>query len=99
MNDNNEIVIQIPGDKSISHRALLFNAISKGTAKIDNLLLGEDVLSTIECLRQLGVDIYFEDGTCVITGSEGMFLQPTTSLNCGNSGTTMRLLLGLLPLL
>ena len=96
MNNQNQIIIQIPGDKSISHRALLFNALTKGTAKIDNLLLSEDVLSTVECLRKLGVDICFENETCIITGSKGLFVQPTSPLDCGNSGTTMRLLLGLL---
>ena len=55
MNNQKRLCIQIPGDKSISHRALLFNALTNGTARIDNLLLGEDVLSTIECLRTLGV--------------------------------------------
>ena len=46
--------------------------------------------------KKLGVNIYFENESCIITGSEGLFIQPTSQLDCGNSGTTMRLLLGLL---
>ena len=86
----------IPGDKSISHRALLFNALTKGTAQIDNLLMGEDVQSTIECLRKLGIKIHMEGTKCVLVGGKGTFRQPIGELHCGNSGTTMRLLLGLL---
>ncbi len=88
--------IQIPGDKSISHRALLFNSLTKGTVRIENLLMGEDVQATIACLRQLGIEIHFKDNICILTGRGGSYLQPEEVLNCENSGTTMRLFLGLL---
>ena len=88
--------LNIPGDKSISHRAILFNALTSGIAHIDNLLMGEDVQSTIDCLRKLGVSIHFDNNRCILTGCGGLFKQPDEILNCGNSGTTMRLLLGLL---
>ena len=89
-------LIQIPGDKSISHRALLFNSLTKGTVHIENLLMGEDVQSTIACLQQLGIKIHFKDNICILTGRGGAYLQPEEVLNCGNSGTSMRLFLGLL---
>lgn len=91
------IELNIPGDKSVSHRALMFNALSTGTARVSNLLLGEDVLSTLKILQSLGVAIFFDDdGVCHIQGSAGQFLEPSKDLDCGNSGTTMRLMLGLL---
>ena len=74
----------------------MFNAFTKGTAQIENLLMGEDVQSTISCLRKLGVKIHFEDEMCILNGTEGVFVQPEEVLDCGNSGTTMRLLLGML---
>ena len=74
---NQHATLTIPGDKSISHRALLFNSLTKGTAHIDNLLMGEDVLSTIECLRRLGIKIRFEANKCILIGGEGTFRQPT----------------------
>jgi 3-phosphoshikimate 1-carboxyvinyltransferase len=84
--------IRLPGDKSISHRALLFNAIARGTATIEQLLDSEDVLRTAECLRQLGVEIHDNK----VTGRSGSLQAPNTALNCGNSGTTIRLLAGIL---
>ena len=74
--------IVIPGDKSISHRALLFNSLAKGMARIENLLMGEDVRSTMDCLRKLGVKIHFEDGVCILTGSDGEFTQPECRKVC-----------------
>jgi 3-phosphoshikimate 1-carboxyvinyltransferase len=84
--------IIVPGDKSISHRALIFNALSSGSASIIGLLDAEDVGSTARCLMQLGVRI--EGGR--VYGSGGRLSVPSGPLDCGNSGTTMRLLLGLL---
>ena len=92
--------ITVPGDKSISHRALLFGAIAEGTTTIDGLLPAEDPLSTANCLRAMGVDVspFTPTGQPVVVkgvGPDGL-KEPETVLDCGNSGTTMRLLLGLL---
>jgi 3-phosphoshikimate 1-carboxyvinyltransferase len=91
------VELRIPGDKSLSHRALMFNALAVGTARVSNLLMGEDVLSTLKILQQLGVAISFDaNKVLTIQGSAGRFIQPSGDLDCGNSGTTMRLMLGLL---
>ena len=84
--------IRIPGDKSVSHRALIFNAIANGQATVTGLLDSEDVRATADCLAQLGVSIA---GGRVV-GRGGTLNPPGQTLNCGNSGTTMRLLLGVL---
>ena len=89
--------INLAGDKSISHRALMLAAISEGRCEIGNLSDGLDVLSTMSCLQALGVDIYIENGnTCVGGVGFGNFREPADKLDCGNSGTTLRLLTGLL---
>ncbi len=92
-------VVQVPGDKSISHRALLFGAIADGTTRITGLLPAEDPLSTAACLRAMGVTISAIEAGQPVTvegvGLEGL-LEPEDLLDCGNSGTTMRLMLGLL---
>jgi 3-phosphoshikimate 1-carboxyvinyltransferase len=85
--------VRVPGDKSISHRALLLNAIAEGEARIENLSSGEDVASTAACLRQLGVEV--EGGHVRGAGRRGLRASAAT-LDCGNSGTTLRLLAGLL---
>ena len=89
--------IDIPSDKSISHRSLIFNAVSDGEARIDGLLDSEDVRSTASCLRALGVDIAWaeESSTANVHGRglHGLF-EADDVLDCGNSGTTMRLLTG-----
>lgn len=89
--------VTVPGDKSISHRSVMFGAIAKGKTTIEGFLLGDDCLSTIDCFRKLGVDITLE-GTNVTVTSEGMhaWQEPTDILYTGNSGTTTRLMLGLL---
>ena len=83
-----------PGDKSISHRALIFNGIAHGKARVENLGPGLDVVSTIRCLRALGVSIRREGDALIITG--GGLSEPSNVLNAGNSGTTMRLMAGVL---
>jgi len=88
--------IQVPGDKSISHRALMLGAIASGTTTIEGLLLGEDPLSTAACFRAMGVEISELNTTKVIVQGKGKLEEPTDILNAGNSGTTMRLMLGLL---
>ncbi|MEB3331428.1 MAG: 3-phosphoshikimate 1-carboxyvinyltransferase [Synechococcaceae cyanobacterium] len=91
--------VRVPGDKSISHRALLFGAIAAGQTRIDGLLPAEDPLSTAACLRAMGVAISPIEaaGTVFVEGVGLNGLQePECVLDCGNSGTTMRLMLGLL---
>src|SRR5205823_724417 len=84
-----------PGAKSISHRALMLAALARGTSEITGLLTGEDVKSTARVLRQLGADISaIGAGTVTVRGSR--LSSPASRLHCGNSGTTARLLLGML---
>jgi len=87
----------VPGDKSISHRALLLASVADGISSLRNLLHAEDPASTIHCLRALGVEITQERAVTQVQG-RGLigFRRPTVHLNAGNSGTTMRLLSGLL---
>jgi 3-phosphoshikimate 1-carboxyvinyltransferase len=82
----------VPGNKSISHRALMLGAMASGTSHITGLGLGADVLATIGCLRAYGVQI--EDGVVTSPGIDA-WDEPTDALDCANSGTTMRLLAGL----
>lgn len=90
--------IQVPGDKSISHRALMLGAIAQGETIIQGLLLGEDPRSTAECFRALGSDISELNSTEVRVRGIGLgnLLEPKEVLNAGNSGTTLRLMLGIL---
>jgi 3-phosphoshikimate 1-carboxyvinyltransferase len=91
--------VRVPGDKSISHRALLFGAIAEGETRIDGLLPAEDPLSTAACLRAMGVAVSpIELGARVLVQGVGLdgLREPENVLDCGNSGTTMRLMLGLL---
>lgn len=86
--------VTLPGDKSLSHRALIFAAMSNGESQISNLSDGNDVMSTRECLEHCGIKIFDKGQTTFVRG--GSFTDPTVDLNCGNSGTTTRLLLGVL---
>jgi len=87
----------VPGDKSISHRAVLLSAISNGKCAVTNFLEGEDCRSTAQAMRKLGVVIESpEPGTIIVEGNSGGFQAPEGDLDCGNSGTTMRLMAGLL---
>lgn len=90
--------ITIPGDKSISHRSLMLGAISEGETIIHGLLLGEDPRSTASCFQAMGVEIseLNSDRVTVKGNGLGNLLEPTDVLNAGNSGTTLRLMLGLL---
>jgi 3-phosphoshikimate 1-carboxyvinyltransferase len=85
--------VRLPGDKSISHRALILGAIAAGWSRVRGLSTGADVQSTVACLRALGVDV--EDSSVAGQGMHGL-TAPNVPLDCGNSGTTMRLLAGLL---
>ncbi len=92
-------IVKVPGDKSISHRALILGSIAKGETYIDGFLYSEDPLSTADCLRKLGVKIpeISKNKPFRINGiGLNSFAEPTQILECGNSGTTMRLLMGLL---
>ena len=89
--------IELPGDKSISHRAAIFSALAEGETKIENFSNGEDCLSTLNVLRGLGVEIKVENSDVFIKGvGKKGFTKPQKDLDCGNSGTTMRLMAGVL---
>ena len=86
-----------PGDKSVSHRALILNSIATGTARVSGLSSGSDIMSIMRCLRNLGVRIEpDEKSTVTVYGSGGRLEEPGNVLDTGNSGTSMRLLAGLL---
>lgn len=90
--------IKVPGDKSISHRAAILSSLAEGTSRIDNFLTAGDCLSTVNCLQSLGVKIDSpKSGTLMVhgVGIDGL-REPEDILDAGNSGTTMRLLIGLL---
>lgn len=90
--------ITVPGDKSISHRALLLGALAEGNTEIVGFLPGADCFSTANCLQQMGVEIEFKSPTEVIVQGVGLrgLQEPQQVLDAGNSGTTARLLLGIL---
>lgn len=89
--------LRVPGDKSISHRAVIFGAIAEGQTVLHGLLRGQDVLATIQALRDLGVSIYEAADSLIIEGRGFKGLKPAQKpLDMGNSGTSMRLLAGLL---
>lgn len=86
--------IVLPGDKSVSHRALMLAAVAEGVSTVRNLSPGEDVASTLRSLRTLGVDIRDDGGVLRVTGAE--LSEPGEPLDLGNAGTGMRLICGLL---
>ena len=89
--------VQVPGDKSISHRAIMFGALAQGTTTIEGFLMGDDCLSTISCFRSLGIDIQIDgEHVTVESGGRKAWKEPEVVLDTGNSGTTTRLMLGLL---
>ena len=90
--------LAVPGDKSISHRSLILNAIANGTATISGLSDGGDVRSTAACLQAMGVSIepLGEPGSFRVGGLGASLQEPSDMLDAGNSGTSMRLLSGLL---
>lgn len=89
--------VTIPGDKSISHRSVMFGSIAKGETEITNFLQGADCLSTISCFRAMGIEIE-NDGNRVLVHGKGLhgLTKPNHVLDCGNSGTTTRLISGIL---
>ena len=90
--------IRVPGDKSISHRAVMLGAIADGDTRIGGLLEGEDVLATVAAFRAMGVEIEGpDDGEAIVhgVGREGL-CAPAAAIDLGNAGTALRLLAGLL---
>jgi 3-phosphoshikimate 1-carboxyvinyltransferase len=89
--------IRVPGDKSISHRALMLSALAVGESRISDMLEGEDVLATAAALRAMGATITRDQiGDWLVHGvGVGGLLQPEAALEMGNSGTSTRLLMGL----
>lgn len=88
--------IKIPADKSISHRAIMFSSLANGKSTIKNFSKGQDPNSTLKIFKQLGVEFNFIDEQTLTVVSPGKFNQTDTPLDCGNSGTTMRLVSGIL---
>lgn len=89
--------VSVPGDKSISHRALMFASLALGQSTINNLLEGHDCIATLQVMRSLGVHISLEDGTWIVNGrGKAGLVEPISVLDCKNSGTTIRLLAGLM---
>src|SRR5205814_964389 len=88
--------VRLPGDKSISHRALMLAALARGTSEITGLLTGEDVKSTARVLRQLGSRVSAVRDGAVVRIEGRPLTAPRSALHCGNSGTTARLMLGIL---
>lgn len=89
--------LTVPGDKSISHRAVMFGSLAKGTTRITHFLTGADCLSTISCFRKMGIAIENEQGEVLVHG-KGLhgLTAPSETLDVGNSGTTTRLISGIL---
>ncbi|WP_248035331.1 3-phosphoshikimate 1-carboxyvinyltransferase [Streptococcus sp. oral taxon 431] len=89
--------IRVPGDKSISHRSIIFGSLAEGETKVYDILRGEDVLSTMQVFRDLGVEIEDKDGVVTIqgVGIDGL-KAPKDALDMGNSGTSIRLISGVL---
>lgn len=89
--------VLVPGDKSISHRAVMFGSLAKGTTQITHFLNGADCLSTIGCFRSMGIEIE-QTSDAILVHGKGLhgLTAPTSVLDCGNSGTTTRLISGIL---
>src|SRR6185295_686101 len=87
--------LRLPGDKSISHRAALIAALARGRSEISNFSTARDCASTLGCLQALGVSIEQRDGKIVFAGSQEL-VAPHEPLDCGNSGSTLRILAGVL---
>jgi len=91
-------IITVPGDKSISHRSIMFGSLAKGTTKVTGFLNGADCLSTASIFSHMGIEIDFTSPTSFYLKGKGLhgLCKPTSRLNVGNSGTTMRLVSGIL---
>src|SRR5207302_7376052 len=92
-----DLEITVPGDKSISHRAVIVAALSNGVCTLRGFLPSEDCMHTVNAMRALGIKIEQPEATTlIIHGKRRVLTAPDKEINCGNSGTTMRLLAGLL---
>src|ERR1044072_581116 len=92
-----DLEITVPGDKSISHRAVIIAALSNGVCTLNGFLSSEDCMHTVNAMRALGIKIEQpEPTTLIVHGKKRVLTPPKSEINCGNSGTTMRLLAGLL---
>ena len=87
--------VLLPGDKSISHRYAMLAGLAQGTSRISNFSTGADPHSSLACMAQLGAVVTKDGGTISVGGVSGTFQQPSAALDCGNSGSTMRMLAGL----
>lgn len=87
--------VRLPGDKSISHRYAMLAGLAQGTSKLANFSTGADPHSSLACMQALGATVVEKDGVVEVTGVGGTFQQPAGDLDCGNSGSTMRMLAGL----
>ena len=91
--------LELPGDKSISHRSVIFASLADGVSTIKNLSNGEDVKSTISCFKKLGCEINSENEIVTVKGKGfKKFSAPIEALDAGNSGTTSRLISGILAM-
>jgi 3-phosphoshikimate 1-carboxyvinyltransferase len=89
--------VTVPGDKSISHRYALLAGLAEGTTRLSNFSTGADPHSSLGCMEALGAKVVHNaDKTIEVTGTGGAFVQPAAALDCGNSGSTMRMLAGLI---
>ena len=90
--------VSVPGDKSISHRSVMLGSIAKGTTEITNYLQGADCLSTISCFQRMGISIENNGSTVLVHGNglRGLKAPGSEPLDCGNPGTTTRLISGIL---
>ena len=88
--------LRLPGDKSISHRYVMLAGIAEGDTRLENFSTGADCASTLGCVQSLGVEVERSQGSVVIRGRGKKLTAPTSPLDCGNSGSTMRMLSGIL---
>ena len=88
--------LRVPGDKSISHRYAMLSALAEGVSRFHNFSTGADCASSLACMQQLGAPVTHNAGTVEVTGCSGRLTPPAGLLDCGNSGSTMRMLSGLL---
>src|ERR1700709_1255702 len=87
--------LTLPGDKSISHRYAMLAGLAKGTTRLTNFSTGADPHSTLACMEALGATVERrEDKTIQVTGLAGQWADKSTTLDCGNSGSTMRMIAG-----
>src|SRR3954466_12967261 len=92
-----DLEITVPGDKSISHRAVIVAALSNGVCNLHGFLPSEDCMHTVNALRALGIQIEQPEPTeLIVHGKKRLLTAPPSEIDCGNSGTAMRLLAGLL---